>query len=140
MSKKITKYDVELADRIETYREEHGYTKEEMAHYMNVDIETYKRYAYKKGKIPAECVALLCTELELDLTYMMYGRDTSALDFIKYWETVSQNKLADMFYEAARNCRNRAKSETEVRDPDRRKQSMSGRKSKTGQTKNDTEK
>lgn len=63
MSKEITKYDRELADRIEKIRAERGLTKDDMAHLMSVDIGTYKRYAYKIQKVPATAVGLLCDEL-----------------------------------------------------------------------------
>ena len=50
MSKEITRYDRELADRLEKIREENGYTKEDMAFLMSVDVGTYKRYAYKQKR------------------------------------------------------------------------------------------
>ena len=114
MSKEITRYDRELADRLEKIREENGYSKEDMAFLMSVDVGTYKRYAYKISKVPAGAVAELCDALQLDLTYVVYGRDRSAIDFVKYFETVDDEKLADMFSEAAREARIRAKTREKV--------------------------
>lgn len=116
MSKRITKYDIELANRLEKIRDERGLSKDDMAHLMSVDIGTYKRYAYKISKVPAESVALLCDELELDLTFVMYGRERSKYEFIKFWETVDQERLADMFFETARECRERAKTLAKLKD------------------------
>ena len=121
MGKKICKYDYELAARLEKIRDENGFTKEEMAHLLGVDVGTYKRYAYCTSKVPAEVVALLCDEMQLDLTYMMYGRDPSAYDFVKFWETVDQDKLADMYFEAARECRIRAKTRAKYHETKPRK-------------------
>ena len=120
MSKKITKYDIELSNRIEKIGNERGFTKDDMAHFMSVDIGTYKRYAYKISKIPAEAVALLCDALELDLTYVMYGRDRSAHEFLKYLETIDQGKLADLYFEAARECRERSKTEESIREKNKK--------------------
>ena len=120
MSKVITKYDIELSNRIEEIRDERGLTKEDMAHYMSVDIGTYKRYAYNRSKIPAEAVVQLCEELKLDLFYVMYGRDQSAHEFLKYLETINQEKLSDLFFEAARQCRDRAKALEERKNKPRK--------------------
>ncbi len=74
MAKAIGKYDIELAERLERIRKRNGLSQEAMALIMETDVGMYKRFIYNKSKVPAEKIALLADELDLDLRYVLYGR------------------------------------------------------------------
>ena len=110
MGKQIGKYDVELAERLEKIRKRNGLSQETMAFMMNTDVGTYKRYIYNKAKVPVEKIALLADELDLELNYVVYGRQTAAYDFVKFLETADLDKVGEMFAESAKVLRRKAKA------------------------------
>lgn len=109
MGKEIGKYDIELADRLESIRKRNGLSQEAMAMIMETDVGMYKRFIYKKAKVPVEKIALLADELDIDLPYLVYGRLTSAYDFVKFLETADLEKVGEMFAECAKILRHKAK-------------------------------
>lgn len=46
---------------------------------METDVGMYKRFIYCKAKVPVEKIARLADELDFDLAYIVYGRQTSCL-------------------------------------------------------------
>ena len=108
MSKEITDYDRELGNRIEEIRIRHGLRQLDMALIMKTDVGMYKRYVYATRKIPAEKIALLTDELQLDLHYVMYGRDTSTFDFVKFVGTADFDEISKMFLEVSKTLKDKA--------------------------------
>ena len=109
MGKEIGKYDVELAERLEAIRKRNGLSQEAMALMMQTDVGMYKRFIYNKSKVPVEKIALLADELDLDLPYLIYGRQTSAYDFVRFLETADLEKVGEMFAESAKILKKKAK-------------------------------
>ncbi len=109
MGKAIGKYDIELAERLEKIRKRNGLSQETMALMMETDVGMYKRFIYNKAKVPVEKIALLADELDLDLPYLIYGRQTSAYEFVKFLETADLDKVGEMFAESAKILRHKAK-------------------------------
>ena len=109
MAKAIGKYDIELAERLERIRKRNGLSQEAMALIMETDVGMYKRFIYNKSKVPAEKIALLADELDLDLRYVLYGRQTGAYEFVKFMETADLNMVGEMFAESAKVLRHKAK-------------------------------
>lgn len=134
MSKEITKYDVELGKRLEKIRKNHGLRQLDMANIMETDIGMYKRYAYAVRKVPAEKIAILADELQLDLNYVVYGRDTSTYDFVRFVGTAGFNEIAKMFQEVSRVCREKGKRLEELKENTPDKEKPSKGKSRTKKT------
>ena len=76
---------------------------------MQTDVGMYKRFIYNKSKVPVEKIALLADELDLDLPYLIYGRQTSAYDFVRFLETADLEKVGEMFAESAKILKKKAK-------------------------------
>ena len=130
MGKEIGKYDNELADRLERIRKQNCLSQEGMALLMNTSAGVYKRYIYKKAKVPAEKLVLLADNLGLDLKYLVCGRQEGAYDFVRFWETADMDEVANMFYEAARACRDRAKKLADLsKKPDSKDRKTAGKDS-----------
>ena len=110
MSREISEYDIELGKRFEEIRKRHGLRQLDMATIMETDIGMYKRYAYAYRKCPAEKVYLLAKELQLDVNYVLSGKDTSILDFVKFVGTANFDEIADMFYEVSREMRKKSEA------------------------------
>ena len=121
MAKAIGKYDIELAERLERIRKRNGLSQEAMALIMETDVGMYKRFIYKKSKVPAEKIALLADELDLDLRYVLYGRQTGAYEFVKFMETADLNMVGEMFAESAKVLRHKAKEIEKIQDKIRTK-------------------
>ena len=121
MAKAIGKYDIELAERLERIRKRNGLSQEAMALIMETDVGMYKRFIYKKSKVPAEKIALLADELDLDLRYVLYGRQTGAYEFVKFMETADLNMVGEMFAESAKILRHKAKEIEKIQDKIRTK-------------------
>ncbi len=116
MAKAIGKYDIELAERLERIRKRNGLSQEAMALIMETDVGMYKRFIYNKSKVPAEKIALLADELDLDLRYVLYGRQTGAYEFVKFMETADLNMVGEMFAESAKVLRHKAKEIEKIQD------------------------
>ena len=121
MGKQIGKYDIELAERLEKIRKRNGLSQEQMALIMETDVGMYKRFIYTKAKVPAEKIALLAEELRLDLPYLLYGRQQSAFDFVKFMETADLEQVGECFAECARVLRQKAKTIEKVQKTTRMK-------------------
>jgi transcriptional regulator with XRE-family HTH domain len=121
MAKAIGKYDIELAERLERIRKRNGLSQEAMALIMETDVGMYKRFIYNKSKVPAEKIALLADELDLDLRYVLYGRQTGAYEFVKFMETADLNMVGEMFAESAKVLRHKAKEIEKIQDKIRTK-------------------
>ena len=109
MGREISKYYEGLAKRIENVRKKHGKSQDQMAAIMGVNIAQYKRYMYNTARIPAERVALLVDELNLDAAYMLNGENSSAYDCVKIIETATNDEVADMLMAVAKTLRQRDK-------------------------------
>lgn len=96
MGKKLGKYYEDLAGRIEDLRKEKGFSQEDMAYIMEVELKQYKRYMYNTALIPAERVALLINKLRIDPLYILTGRTTKEYECISILETANEEKVADM--------------------------------------------
>ena len=96
MGKKLGKYYEDLAGRIEDLRKEKGFSQEDMAYIMEVELKQYKRYMYNTALIPAERVPLLINKLRIDPLYILTGRTTKEYECISILETANEEKVADM--------------------------------------------
>ncbi len=121
MGKQIGKYDIELAERLEKIRKRNALSQEAMALIMETDVGMYKRFIYNKAKVPAEKIALLAEGLELDLPYVLYGRQTSAFDFVKFMETADLEQVGECFAECAKVLRRKAKEIEKIQNKVRMK-------------------
>lgn len=121
MARAIGKYDIELAERLEKIRKRNGLSQEAMALIMDTDVGMYKRFIYNKSKVPAEKIALLAEELDLDLRYVLCGRQTGAYEFVKFMETADLNMVGEMFAESAKVLRHKAKEIEKIQDKIRTK-------------------
>ena len=51
---------------------------------------------------------MLTDELQLDLHYVMYGRDTSTFDFVKFVGTADFDEISKMFLEVSKTLKDKA--------------------------------
>ena len=116
MGKELGKYDRELAERLESIRKRQRLTQDEMAFFMGVDVGQYKRYIYLTCRVPAERIASLVDNLDLDPTYVLTGRLSSTYDCIKIIETATDGEMADLLISLSKvfRERERIKSRKEV--------------------------
>ena len=134
MGKEITEYDIELGKRLEKIRKNHGLRQLDMANIMKTDIGMYKRYAYAIRKVPVEKIALLADELQLDLAYVMYGKDTSTYDFVRFVGTADFDEIAKMFQEVSRVCKEKGKTLAKLQELNPDKEKPDKGKAKTKKT------
>ncbi len=134
MGKEITEYDIELGKRLEKIRKNHGLRQLDMANIMKTDIGMYKRYAYAIRKVPVEKIALLADELQLDLAYVLYGKDTSTYDFVRFVGTADFDEIAKMFQEVSRVCKEKGKTLAKLQEINPDKEKSDKGKAKTKKT------
>ena len=63
----------EIAKRIAGIRDACGYTKEQMAQELNIDIETYKEYEENGHNIPISVIFHIANKFKVDLTEILTG-------------------------------------------------------------------
>ena len=64
---------IEIARRIEGIRDASGYTQEQMAKELNIDIETYKEYEKNGHNIPISVIFHIANKFNVDLSEILTG-------------------------------------------------------------------
>ena len=101
MASKINKQDDKVIKYLEKARENLGLYQEEMAEKCGVSLAQYKRYIYKKCKIPATVLITLAETGLVDSEFLLTGRTEPAkTKFTQLLSVADSKEKIAMMYEA----------------------------------------
>ena len=101
MASKITKQDDKAVEYLESIRKNLGLKQYEMADECEVSLAQYKRYIYKKAKIPAVVFITLAEKGIADCDYLLTGRSEPAkMKFTQILSATDSKDRIAMLYEA----------------------------------------
>ena len=66
----------EIGSRIFELRDLSGISSEEMAEYLNIDVETYKKYENGESDIPASILYEIAHKFDVDMGLLLTGEET----------------------------------------------------------------
>ncbi len=116
-SKKITDYDRGLAKRILRIQRRLGYTQQQMATLMDVELSQYQRYIKAQAKFPIDRVVRLVEILGLSDEYVFHGRgplyrkEKETFNLATLLETTTNMELSKVFALASKSFRKRAEAD-----------------------------